>query len=641
MAATYKHEALPPGDNIRILLLQPSLDFNSDIECSLRQISLEDVKFGHDYYDAMSYVWGFPMGDQPISCDGETVLVTPNCLSALRYLRLESETRVLWIDAICIDQRSTQERNNQVRLMGRLYKLARHVLIWLGEGDEEVHQIFSMLKSSNFESGEAVLTESMLSCSVKELERDTDPVNLVQLRGIRKGQALSTIIENEWFQRAWTFQELLMAKDPRFISGKQSLSWRQLDDGLTLLQATGASSLPSSASFLHISNYMKYYKTIVEEQVTSIQSFAVPGSSGNADMSPFHALAYASYHATHCLRVTRQRKSRNPLDKIFSNRQVLADLGLELPEPDYERTVTDVYTDTTIILIEKGQSLNILDSIISRKRSFDLPSWVPDYSEPIWPSDYPATGMGMVQSKGPIVIDRQKKSLAVKGRMLGVIDAIPARFMIYDHRQDARDFITYVQDHFRCLFQCFLTWVEGRRDAEASKDQRRSFAATLIPSRSYFADQYPEIFRFLTEEIMDMTEIFKKMAEKNISATDSQTCEKVVASHYDLAIFMDSKKRPLEEGLLMLPVRIWIFLSGMAFFRTKDGQFGLTAAPLELGDHIAFLSGSTHPFIVHQTKNDVLQYHLVGPVSAGSVMLEVWKLYDEEQSEGFQTITLV
>jgi len=64
-------------------------------------------------------------------------MVTDNCLTALRYLRPKKKARTLWVDAICIDQSSINERNHQVKLMGDVYKLARRVLIWLGEGDAD------------------------------------------------------------------------------------------------------------------------------------------------------------------------------------------------------------------------------------------------------------------------------------------------------------------------------------------------------------------------------------------------------------------------------------------------------------------------------------------------------------------------
>ncbi|KUJ07029.1 uncharacterized protein LY89DRAFT_558296, partial [Mollisia scopiformis] len=52
---------------------------------------------------------------------------------ALQHLRLKSVVRVLWIDALCINQSSVEERNNQVCIiMARVYKQAVCVVAWLG-----------------------------------------------------------------------------------------------------------------------------------------------------------------------------------------------------------------------------------------------------------------------------------------------------------------------------------------------------------------------------------------------------------------------------------------------------------------------------------------------------------------------------
>ena len=53
-------------------------------------------------------------------------------------MRLSDRPRVLWIDAICIDQSSTTERNAQVAFMATVYSAAKHNLIYLGEDDDDM-----------------------------------------------------------------------------------------------------------------------------------------------------------------------------------------------------------------------------------------------------------------------------------------------------------------------------------------------------------------------------------------------------------------------------------------------------------------------------------------------------------------------
>jgi hypothetical protein len=61
-----------------------------------------------------------------------TIPTTRNLDSALRHLRYQAKERVMWIDALCIDQFSTHEKNRQVAAMGHIFSAADRVIIWLG-----------------------------------------------------------------------------------------------------------------------------------------------------------------------------------------------------------------------------------------------------------------------------------------------------------------------------------------------------------------------------------------------------------------------------------------------------------------------------------------------------------------------------
>jgi hypothetical protein len=54
----------------------------------------------------------------------------------------------IWIDAICINQQETSERNAQVQLMREIYSTAHMICMWLGESNE--HMIEAMQKLFGF-----------------------------------------------------------------------------------------------------------------------------------------------------------------------------------------------------------------------------------------------------------------------------------------------------------------------------------------------------------------------------------------------------------------------------------------------------------------------------------------------------------
>ena len=68
--------------------------------------------------------------------------MTANLWNALHRLRHHSRPRRLWIDQICINQGRTYERNRQVQLMGKVYRQARQVIVWLGDVKDNETTLF-------------------------------------------------------------------------------------------------------------------------------------------------------------------------------------------------------------------------------------------------------------------------------------------------------------------------------------------------------------------------------------------------------------------------------------------------------------------------------------------------------------------
>jgi hypothetical protein len=58
--------------------------------------------------------------------------ITGNLAEALRHLKLLNQPRLIWIDAICINQNDLLESNSEVSTMGSIYHKAREVIVWLG-----------------------------------------------------------------------------------------------------------------------------------------------------------------------------------------------------------------------------------------------------------------------------------------------------------------------------------------------------------------------------------------------------------------------------------------------------------------------------------------------------------------------------
>lgn len=117
---------------IRLLRHLPSLDSDAPIQCSLITYRLhQDEK--PNLYEALSYVWGDPNITRKIIVADCSVNVTVNLHAALQQIRDRYFERLLWVDALCINQRDPDEIAVQILSMGRIYGQASCVLVWLGE----------------------------------------------------------------------------------------------------------------------------------------------------------------------------------------------------------------------------------------------------------------------------------------------------------------------------------------------------------------------------------------------------------------------------------------------------------------------------------------------------------------------------
>lgn len=133
----FHHSPLRNDISTRLLTLLPgsSEDY---LSCLIKETA-EDSK---QQYEALSYAWGDPVishvvmiCDYMVNDEWRPFPITQNLYEALCRLRDPHMPRKLWIDALCINQDDLQEKGHQVAHMGRIYREATCVVVWLGEED--------------------------------------------------------------------------------------------------------------------------------------------------------------------------------------------------------------------------------------------------------------------------------------------------------------------------------------------------------------------------------------------------------------------------------------------------------------------------------------------------------------------------
>ncbi|KAI4653184.1 uncharacterized protein J4E79_008697 [Alternaria viburni] len=130
------YEALPLSyGEIRVLEVAAASG-DEILECTLERISLLDHPV--PCYETISYCWGPHRDPSTIKLNGHLVEVPASSEAAVRRMRLRDRPRVLWIDAICIDQSSMTERSAQVAFMATVYSTAKQNLVYLGEDHKDM-----------------------------------------------------------------------------------------------------------------------------------------------------------------------------------------------------------------------------------------------------------------------------------------------------------------------------------------------------------------------------------------------------------------------------------------------------------------------------------------------------------------------
>jgi hypothetical protein len=142
-------------DSIRVL------EIVSDPNESVIRCRMSHTTIVESSYRCLSYTWLPSHPVHEIEVNGGTLEVGDNLYQFLcRYRTWQRDDGQptasgsdddefdkglpLWIDAICIDQKTLKEKNHQVGLMGTIYKEAEDVIIWPGILDETLLDFLTM-----------------------------------------------------------------------------------------------------------------------------------------------------------------------------------------------------------------------------------------------------------------------------------------------------------------------------------------------------------------------------------------------------------------------------------------------------------------------------------------------------------------
>ncbi|KAH5376396.1 hypothetical protein HBI16_075560 [Parastagonospora nodorum] len=224
----YRYTDLPPTKKrIRLLRLYPGVLRSPQVLCEMFEAEFVE---GEDLpriaspidsetltktvsYEALSWRWGDEDNSEYTIMirDGDTMYrkrVSQTLGLALKYLR-GGKDRILWIDAICINQKNKEERSYQVSMMSLVYTRAEQVCVWLGEDDENSRKAIQFIREDigHLKNFDQLCTEDVHA---------------------PKWRAFIGLMQRDWFSRRWVVQEIALAPVASVYCGPDELEWREL-----------------------------------------------------------------------------------------------------------------------------------------------------------------------------------------------------------------------------------------------------------------------------------------------------------------------------------------------------------------------------------------------------------------------------
>lgn len=542
MSALLYHPLESPN-HVRLLHLEPGTGSNP-IVCKLSSVSLLESPV----YEALSYTWGDENEPKKsILCNGTSISVMKNLEAALRQLRLPDTTRILWADAICINQRDIPERNTQVLHMSQIYSKAARVVIWLGIDTTESPCELEMLEKV------AAARELRVKRYPPNERMPPEPKDLIEY-GLPSLDSpawknITNFFNLPWFERVWVQQELGLAKEAVVVYGSNERDWNVVF---------------AAAEFIEMTNIGQQIQCGGHGSALRMGSMRIKSTQSVDNVNPYFSILQGS----------RNSACKDPRDKIYGFLAVINEPGPKFTDVDYASPISDVYIKFAMFLIHKDKSLKILGSRldISQQSVEGLPSWCTDWTakciirQLTLPESVPRTGAGNTEACVTLINNR---ILAAKGLIVDVVADVGSQFRsFWVPAQELR----IPQDWDAMAANC-EPYPTGEPIYKAWWKTMMAASGRSRPINENFA----EFTFFCWYNRFSKGGRAHPIPLKGVSETKVTS----LAHTFIQAVATDSRET--------------------AFFTTQKGFMGTGHASVEVGDVVAVLHGGPTPYILRPT----------------------------------------
>ncbi|KAH7176190.1 heterokaryon incompatibility protein [Dactylonectria macrodidyma] len=600
---TYDCSPLPsPSTFIRLIDLYPSsTDFTSamgpthlppPLRCHIYSVPLMSLP----PYTALSYTWGPPDRTHHLELSSHEFFITPSLATCLQHIRHADRTITLWIDQMCINQDDAREKNEQVPLMGQIYRQAKEVLVWVGpsaEGSDSLMDVWNWVGGKAQAWGlDNYLTKERFP-EYQQIITKADPTDLKTMEFHNMCQtygpffdlkAMHAWYKRPWFSRVWVVQELCLGSRSAFVCGNKRTP---VDLVMLALQI-----FHFYVAYTHISpERMQDMRAVLAEDPTAAlfaarkrrRKFECDGGTGDT----FFKLLNRVYVGNKVMQAT------DPRDRIFGLAALATDTQKLVIKPDYgATTVEKIYTRTARAIIQDGE-LDLLCLSQYPKKLGSLPSWVPDWSGNIQPS-FCSLGPDPTElplfdasrSEQPSLIHTHDESiLGVEGYLVDEIEQVcgpwtyPAEGQNFDH-------VLYLTYFSQIRSLCMIS--AARNNKIYKTPRRRAEGFWRIP--------VGDVERLSTHDLCRATSSSFKGYQKLSHDCEAYEQVKALSTLAEAeALFQQGQED--EDACTRYRARVAEMRNKRPYL-SKEGYVGMGPVTTASGDVIAVLVGARVPFVL-------------------------------------------
>lgn len=306
-------------------------------------------------YEALSYTWG----ELNLCCsaliEGKPLMINANLHSALKALRYDNlASRILWADAICINQKDMNESAMQVELMRDIYENALQVIVYLGEaadGSDELPPIFQLLNGLSKEVGSQGLVQSGV---LQDLG--------FPLPTHRIWASFRALFSRPWWMRYWVIQEVILAQECVVLCGEWYWNWHNLVYVANRALLLGFPIIGDSRFYKSQATATAYLQAMLMYSLSMDHKSTTP------------------WKLIDILSACRRGQATDERDYIYGVLGIASHKDRKMLKPNYLLTIEAIYLQCAQYFVTEGEGMMLLYNACLEPQAMALPSWVPNWS---------------------------------------------------------------------------------------------------------------------------------------------------------------------------------------------------------------------------------------------------------------------